>query len=274
MRSGRSSPSKAALTERFGEILVKSNKRKNVAFWVIEAILLVATGCYAFAVIGYITFALSLLAIAVLIAMYRVISIYGRRNAKAAKTLRTILTTLVCLGLAFFTVIEVFVISSAHTDKDPEAPYLIVLGAGVNGTEPSLSLLERLKAAKQYLDEYPKTTAIVSGGQGAGEKISEAECMSRWLTDNGISEDRILMETKSTSTYENLKYSLEIIRENGGMTDKVALLSGEYHLYRAKYYAKEFGANVVGIAANTSYPILKTNYFIREAFGVAVMWLI
>ncbi len=255
-------------------MIEKLKKHRNAVFWIVEAVLLIASGCFAFAVIGYITLALSLLAIAILIALYRLISVYGRKNAKSARIIRTALTSLVCLGLAFFAVIEVFVISSAHTDKDAEAPYLIVLGAGVNGTEPSLSLLERLQAAKQFLDSNPETTAIVSGGQGAGESISEAECMRRWLVENGISNNRIIMEDKSTSTYENLKNSLEIIRKYGGdTTGRVAVLSGEYHIYRAKYYAKQLGADAAGVAAHTAYPVLRTNYFIREAFAVAYMWI-
>lgn len=253
------------------------NKKKRLPtaqFWMLEAALLIVfVVCYQI-MVGYKTIALSLFAITTLVAIYRLIYVYSAKNKKMAKLLKTVLTYLVCVGLSFFAVIEIFVISSAHTDKNPEAPYLVVLGAGVNGTVPSLALEYRLEAAKQYLDEYPEAVAIVSGGQGEGEHISEAECMHRWLVQKGIAEDRILMEPESTSTQENLKYSLEIIRKNGGdPTGKVAIVSGEYHLYRAKYMARELGAEPIGVAAHTRYPILMTNYFIREAFGVAYLWI-
>jgi len=254
------------------------NKKKRLPaalFWRAEAILMVVFAVSSRIMIGYKTIFLALLAITFLAALYRLISVYAKKNVKGAKVLKSVLTSLVCLGLAFFAVIEVIVISAAHTARDAEAPYLVVLGAGVNGTSPSLALEYRLEAAKAYLDEYPEATAVVSGGQGEGENISEAECMRSWLAKNGISEDRIIMEDKSTSTYENLKNSLEIIKNSGGDPEgKIAVLSGEYHLYRATYMARELGADAAGVAAHTGLPVLMVNYFIREAFGVAAMWLL
>lgn len=255
---------------------MKNNKKRlpTAQFWLLEAILLIVFAVSSRIMVGYKTIALSFFAITALVAIYRLISVYAIKNEKRAKILKTVLTSLVCVGLSFFAVLEIFVISSAHTDKNPDAPYVVVLGAGINGTVPSLALEYRLEAAKQYLDEYPNAIAIVSGGQGEGEDISEAECMRRWLVEKGIADDRILMESESTSTQENLKYSLEIIRKNGGdPTGAVAIVSGEYHLYRAKYMARELGAQPIGVAAHTRYPILMTNYFIREAFGVAYLWI-
>lgn len=255
---------------------MKNYKKRlpTAKFWLVEAALMIIFAVSYQILVGYKTLALALFAITVLAGIYRLISVYAAKNKKMAKIIKTVLTSLVCVGLAFFAVLEIFVISSAHTDKNPEAPYVVVLGAGVNGTVPSLALEYRLEAAKQYLDEYPNAIAILSGGQGEGEDISEAECMRGWLVKNGVAEDRILMETESTSTQENLKYSLEIIRKNGGdPTGAVAIVSGEYHLYRAKYMARELGAEPIGVAAHTRYPILMTNYFIREAFGVAYLWI-
>ena len=274
MKSGRSFPNKAVQTERFGE-MKENSKHKEIAFWVAEAVLMAVFLILFYVAVGYKTIALALFAITALVGIYRLISYLGRRNAKLAKTLKNVLTALVCVGLVLFTVIEVIVVKASHTDKDPEAPYLIVLGAGVNGTKPSLSMLYRLDAAKKYLNDYPETKVIVSGGQGAGEDISEAECMHGWLTDNGIPDDRIILEDKSTSTYENLRNSLEMIEErDGDPTGKIAVLSQEYHLYRAKFYARELGADAVGVAANTGNKVMMVSYTMREAFGVAYMWML
>jgi uncharacterized SAM-binding protein YcdF (DUF218 family) len=255
--------------------MIENNKHKDRAFWVVEAALFAVFLILSYYAVGYKTIAQAIAAITVLVAMYRLISYIAKKHAKGAKTLKLILTTLVCLGLAFFAVIEGIVISSAHTDKNPEAPYLVVLGAGVNGSEPSLSLTYRLEAAKDYLDKYPESKAIVSGGQGAGENISEAECMRLWLTANGVPADRIIMEDKSTSTYENLRNSLEIIYTySNDPTGRIAVLSQEYHLYRAKFYARELGADVVGVAASTGNKAMMVSYTMREAFGVAYMWIL
>ena len=252
----------------------RKNRKVSGAFWITEAFLLAASGIFAFAVVGYQTIVLTLLSAAGVTALYKLLALYTSRNARTAKRLKTMLTSLLALGFAWLIIVEVPIIASAHTDRDPKAPYLIVLGAGVNGTEPSLSLLNRLEAAKTYLDAYPEAVVIVSGGQGAGEEITEAECMQRWLTDNGISATRIVKEEKSTSTYENLKNSLELIRENGGDPEgRIAIVSSEYHLYRAKYMAQTLGAEALGVAARTTYPVLMLNYFIREAFAVTVLWI-
>jgi uncharacterized SAM-binding protein YcdF (DUF218 family) len=81
--------------------------------------------------------------------------------------------------------------------------------------------------------------AIVSGGKGAGENITEAQAMHDWLIANGIPEERILMEDKATSTMENLEYSFAIIRERGDEPENnVAIVSSAYHLYRAKLMSR------------------------------------
>ncbi len=241
-------------------------------FIITETVLLLGAVFFAFCLIGYTTLALSLGAIAVLVGLSRLITVKFRGRAR--RTLRGTLTACVVLGLTAFVAVEIPIIAAARTDKDPEAPYIIVLGAGVNGTEPSLSLVNRLTVAKEYMEEYPLSIAVVSGCQGVGEDITEAKCMHDWFVQMGISENRIIMEEKARSTYENIAFSLEKIAEDGGdASGKVAIASSEYHIYRAKYIAEELGTNPVGVAGKTSYPVLRLNYFIREAAAVAVMWL-
>ena len=248
-------------------------KQSAVVFWTGDVILAVAAVAVVFCSV-YKAIGLSTLAVAVLLALYKLLSVYSKENAKPAKRFKIVLTTLLCIGLAYFVVVEIPIISSARTDKNSEAPYLIVLGAGVDGTVPSVSLSNRLAAALEYLQTYPETIVVVSGGQGAGEEITEAECMSTWLMNNGISAERIITEDKSTSTEENIANSLDKIRENGGdPAGRVAIVSSEYHLYRAKYMAREQNAVPVGVAAHTSYPVLMLNYFIREAFAVTALWI-
>lgn len=243
-------------------------------FWVSEAVLLAAAGFFAFALVGYRTISVVLLAIALLTALYKIIRRNEHKNVKTASILRNLLTALLCIALAGFITVEIPIIAAARTDKNPKAPYLIVLGAGVNGTKPSLSLLNRLEAAREYLETYPDSIAVVSGGQGEGEHITEAQCMSDWLKQNGIAQDRIIMEAESSSTDENLRLSLKKIAENGGDPNgKVAVVSSEYHLYRAKYMARRLGAEPLGVAGSTSYPVLMINYFIREAAAVALTWI-
>ncbi len=191
---------------------------------------------------------------------------------RLSKTWRIVLAALLVLGAAAFAVFEAPVISNAKTDADPQSDYLIVLGAGVNGSAPSLSMVNRLEAALDYLEAYPDAVAIVSGGQGAGEDVTEASAMHDWLVAHGMPESRIVQEDQSTSTRENLENSFAIIRSRGGdPADGVAVVSSEYHLYRAKQMARALGAKPLGVAAETTLPTMRANYFIREAFAAAYM---
>lgn len=191
---------------------------------------------------------------------------------RLSKTWRIVLAALLVLGAAVFAVFEAPVVSNAKTDADPQSDYLIVLGAGVNGSAPSLSMVNRLEAALDYLEAYPDAVAIVSGGQGAGEDVTEASAMHDWLIAHGVPESRIVQEEQSTSTRENLENSFAIIRSRGGdPAGGVAVVSSEYHLYRAKQMARALGAKPLGVAAETTLPTMRANYFIREAFAAAYM---
>ncbi len=257
-----------------GQKMKKKKTMSNKVFLILEGALLLLAGFFAFGLIGYITMALVFLAAALLAGVYKLIELFSRKKPKQAQSLKNAFTTAVYLALALFLAIEIPIIAAAKTDREPEASYLIVLGAGVNGTEPSLSLLNRLNAALDYLETYPEARAVLSGGQGPGEDISEARCMYDWLSEKGIEKDRLILEEKSSKTYENLKFSLKKIQdEGGGSSGAIALVSSEYHLYRAKYMAKELGAEPLGVAAKTTKPVLKVNYFIREAAAVLAMWI-
>lgn len=182
---------------------------------------------------------------------------------------------LTCIGFVYFCIVEVPIIKNARTDKEPERDYLIVLGAAVYGDEPSLTLVRRLEGARDYLIAFPDAVAIVSGGMGPGETVTEAQAMHDWLLEQGISEERIVMEPEATSTMENLSNSFAIIRARGDEPDgHVAIVSSAYHLYRAKLMASRLGVSAAGVAAPWGYFFVMLNYFIREAFGVTKLWVL
>lgn len=228
--------------------------------WLIAAVILaLAALFFFFAVTGHTYFGLMLLFVAGLIVLYHF----------AGHKLRIAATVVVLAGLAVFTVIEIPIIGAAHTDADDGCEYLVVLGAGLNGSTPSLSLTNRLTAAQAWLEEHPDCVAVLSGGQGDGEDMTEASAMASWLEARGIDPSRLIQEDRATSTMENLEYSFAIIRSLGGeLGPNVAVLTSEYHLCRAKMMAADLGVEVTGVAARTSMPTLMINYFIREAVGV------
>ena len=129
----------------------------------------------------------------------------------------------------------------------------------------------RLDAAEEFLKENPDTKAILSGGQGPGEDITEALCMYRELVKRGISEDRLYMEDRSTSTRENIAFSKEII-EKEGLNTKVAVVSNNFHLYRASISVKNAGLEFFSVSAFSPYPLLGT-YVMREFMGILAQWV-
>lgn len=159
----------------------------------------------------------------------------------------------------------------AMTNEPKGYETVVILGCGVHGEIPSLSLQERLEAALEYLEEHPDAFGVVSGGRGPGENISEAECMYRYLTENGIDGSRIYKEDKSTSTRENLEFSLKVIRENE-LSEEIAIVTSEYHQYRAGLVAKDLGIQSTAICGKTAKWLLPT-YYIRELYGILYQWV-
>ena len=207
-----------------------------------------------------------LLGLTLLLICFRVLSIW---QSPASKILRRLLCLGLCIGLLVAASTFVFVYEGSLGDPQQDCAYLIVLGCGVNGTVPSLSLQERINAAYTYLDAHPNTICVVSGGQGPGEDMTEAACMFRELTVMGIDPQRIWLEDRSTSTAENLRFSIEVIKEHAGsIPTEVGIVSSEYHLFRASLMAEDLGLTSHGIPATTGWLTLRINYFLREIAGV------
>ncbi|RSD25466.1 YdcF family protein [Mesobacillus subterraneus] len=161
----------------------------------------------------------------------------------------------------------------ARLDAPDHADYMIVLGARVKGTVPSLALQFRIDHAAAYLKENPNTIVIASGGRGPGEDISEAESIKRELMDHGIEESRILLEDKSTDTYENIRFSKELIPEDAATG---LVVTNDFHIYRAKMIARKEGLDLSGLAAKTPIQavfksftreyLALTKYYLKTAF--------
>lgn len=184
-------------------------------------------------------------------------------------TIFRIICIMLILGIIAAAVTAIFIIRGAFPAQPADCEYIVVLGAGVRGTVPSLSLQERINAAYDYLLSHPNTIAVLSGGQGPGEDITEAACIYRELTNKGIEGSRLLIEDKSASTIENLRFSLALLEETlGKRPTRIGIISSEYHLFRASLFAKELQVESCGIPAKTSWFALKVNYFLREIVAV------
>ena len=180
-----------------------------------------------------------------------------------------IVSVVLVLGALVVGVTEALVIRASFGDPDKSCQYMVVLGAKVRDDGPSVSLWDRIYGARNYLMEHPDVIAVVSGGQGPDEPMTEAQCMYDALVAMGISPDRIWLEDKASSTWENLNFSLNLIEEKTGTRPtEIGVLSSEYHLFRASLFAKACDVGFIGIPAKTSRTSQLINHCMREVAGV------
>lgn len=179
--------------------------------------------------------------------------------------IRDAIMVLLIIGWSLFITVETQIIFSMCKKTIPRMRYIIVLGAQVRGTKITNSLMRRIDCAYEYVEKHPSTKIIVSGGQGKGETISEADAMFGELLRRGCKRDQIIKEDASTSTWENLLFCKKIIADPEA---PIALVSNNFHVYRALLLGKTMGYTRLYGLPTTSNPVLFLNYMVREFFGV------
>lgn len=195
------------------------------------------------------------------------------KSAWENKVLNALVIVICVFAISFvsaFAVTMNSIVSYAKYTASDETT-VVVLGCKVRGDTPSAMLYWRSSEAAKYLENNPNSVAILSGGKGDGENISEAECMFNIITDYGISEDRLFVEDKSTSTEENMRFSKEIIDDNNLSTD-IAIATSDYHEKRASMIAKKNGLNSSSIPAYGDM-YSRPTFYTREVFGVWLQYL-
>lgn len=173
--------------------------------------------------------------------------------------------------------------------------YIIIHGAGLDGPRPTPLLAGRIdKALELWNKQHQHGKFVVSGGQGADEVVSEAQAMRDYLLEKGVPAAAILMEDKSTTTWENLRYSLAVIRADrtsaaaddapagGSVTSNdapadseftTAVVTSDFHVFRCAEYAHNLGIKADGIGSHTKGWYWPTA-FIREFIAItkAHLW--
>ncbi len=240
-----------------------------IPVWLIAAIALLGAVCLALPLhIGMTGICLLLLA-AVLLAL----RILKKKNAP--KLWGRILIGLTAASMAVIFGAMGYLAAQGRDDALTQSgtpDFIVVLGAQVQGDEPSLTLKKRLDKTLAFLQEHPDKTVIVSGGQGPDEAHTEAAVMARYLIAHGVDAERILEETRASNTRENLQFSAILAAQRGIDTSRVLLVTSDFHMCRAKYIARTLSMEPYGLVSDTWPWILKLNYTLREvfAFGKAI----
>ncbi|MEH7374632.1 YdcF family protein [Neobacillus drentensis] len=180
-----------------------------------------------------------------------------------------LLLGVLALGLIYIWILQIKINQYSNMETPKNADYLIVHGARVKGTVPSLAFASRINAAADYLKKNQDTLVIASGGKGSGEEISEAESIKRELKKQGISENRIILEDQSTDTYENINFSKKLIPEGAKLG---LVVTNNFHLYRAVSIARDYGLQVQGLPAETPWIAVVKSYS-REYLAITKFYL-
>lgn len=135
-----------------------------------------------------------------------------------------------------------------------EADYGLLLGCALEDGQASEELLRRCETALLWMEQNPKLLLVVSGGDPAGQGISEAAVMAAWLKNHGADPERLLLEDQSRDTRENLLFGKQLLHTLERETDTVAVITSEYHQTRASFLARRNGQHAICVSSRTPMP--------------------
>lgn len=240
------------------------------------SLLLIAWSVIAIAVSTAVTIGMiAPMALGLLLTAYAAARLKKRGRVIEQRWLRAGITVVLVVGLIAAVCFEILMYEAAYRQPpDEDAGFVIVLGCGLfPDGQLTLSLKNRLDAAYDYLKEHEGSLCIVSGGQGANEPVPEAQAMSGYLRSRGIEPRRILMEDRSDSTLRNLKYSKEIMAQYPKQPQTAAIVTSDYHVFRALMVAEQLGIRSFGIPARTNWKIVMACH-VREYAAIIKTWLL
>ena len=185
---------------------------------------------------------------------------------------RGLLAIFVSFTLLFSVEGVLMILAVSENTAPPPNATVVVLGASVLGETPSLELAGRIKTAAKVLKENPDMRCVATGGLGDTASITEAACIKKELVQRySIEPERIFLEEASTNTFENLKNAKDIL-ENERFSDEIIIVTGEYHMFRAKFLSERVGLHSYARASSTDYRIFLHSY-LRELLAIPKSFL-
>lgn len=175
---------------------------------------------------------------------------------KVGRVLRIIATAAVIAPLIFGCALFA---CGAKDNADGSEKAVIVLGCGIDGEQVSPKLARRLDKAIEYFNEHPDKPVIVSGGQGVHDDIPESTAMKRYLVSKGVPDEKIIEESRATSTSAHFVFSKDITDMLPG-GDKIVFVTSRFQIYRASRYAAGKGFEAHHIGARVPFYELPANY--------------
>ncbi|KAF1023874.1 MAG: hypothetical protein GAK30_00240 [Paracidovorax wautersii] len=178
------------------------------------------------------------------------------------------------LWLLSLLVFFAFIRADHSTSPDQAPAAIVVLGSGTPRCQPSATLSARLDEALQQARHWPQAVVVVSGGPDRWLDCTEADVMADYLLQQGLPEARLLRESRSTSTFENLRWSRELLASRGQAAEPLLLVTSDFHALRARLIARRAGfIDVASATAPTPLPV-RYNAWLREYFAFASGWML
>lgn len=189
------------------------------------------------------------------------------QSAHAGQALKWALLLVYAALVLFFGLTSLFLYKKGREKAPYGADALVVLGCHLYGARPSLTLTRRLDTAIEYLSHSPNTVCFVTGGRNGSETVSEGEAMRDYLLARGVDPSRIVVEDKSTSTYENFRFTVPLIRDRCGEGARVVFTTTAFHTYRAARTAARARLDAAGYSAPGVWYITFNDY-LRECLAL------
>ena len=120
---------------------------------------------------------------------------------------------------------------------------IVILGFALNadGTMKE-ELIGRLQTGLDIANAYPNSYVVVTGGGTAANNpdVTEGGLMGAWLLEQGLSEDRLIIENKAPSTVGNAENTYKILAEEYPQVDSFVMVTSDYHVPRGciLFYSK------------------------------------
>ena len=148
---------------------------------------------------------------------------------------------------------------------DTDELCLVTLGFQLNPDGSMKNeLIERLKVAKACAEKYPNALLVCTGGPTASgsPEATEAGEMAKWLIENGVDPQRVIVENRSLTTAQNAIYTWKILSEQYPRVRKLAVISSDYHIAtgvllfgaEATLLAEEAGKEAMTVVSNAAWP--------------------
>jgi uncharacterized SAM-binding protein YcdF (DUF218 family) len=148
----------------------------------------------------------------------------------------------------------------AHTQPREAADCIVVLGAGYERPtrQPTLTYRNRLRHGKDLYEQGLAKHIIVTELAPAGEIARE------YLLSLGVPEDAVLYENRSRTTWQNLEFAQEVMREHGWTT--AIIVSDGFHIHRSLMMCRDLGIPAQGAA--TPYSVIERVAYKRVRYSV------